>query len=91
MRIVLGAFLSVLILAAGAYAVGYEDIRMVTPPEVMEKIEAGERVVILDVRSRGAYDSSDVRIKGDMRIAPDELAERAWELPMGAEIVTYCT
>ena len=80
--------------ASAAFAAGIGDpstIERITPLELKAKIDRGERIVILDVRSRGAYEGSDRRIRGDKRIAPDEIIERARELPMGVEIITYCT
>lgn len=91
MRLLLSAITAVTLLTGVAWAAGYEDLEMITPMELMAKLDNGEAIVILDVRSRGSYNSSDLRIKGDMRIPPDELVERARELPMGASIVTYCT
>lgn len=91
MRFFLALIFAFSVFAVQAHAVGYEDIVMVSPQGLKAMLDSGRRVVILDVRSRGAYGSSDLRIKGDTRIAPDELVERAWEIPMGSEIVTYCT
>ncbi len=81
-------------LAPVAFADGIGDpgtIERITPLELKAKIDRGERIVIIDARSGGAYDHSDLRIRGDKRIAPDEIIERARELPMGVEIITYCT
>ncbi len=81
-------------LAPVAFADGIGDpstIERITPVELKAKMDRGERIVILDARSRGAYEASGHRIKGDKRIAPDEIIERARELPMGAEIIAYCT
>ncbi len=78
-------------LASYASAVTIYDVQRITPEEVMARMKAGEKIVILDIRAKGAYESMDIRIKGDIRIAPDELESRMFELPMGAEIVTYCT
>ncbi|MFQ5354088.1 MAG: rhodanese-like domain-containing protein [Thermodesulfobacteriota bacterium] len=72
-------------------AVTIQDVVRVTPEEVLADIEAGHKILILDIRSKGAYEAMDMRIKGDKRIAPDELEARMYELPMGTEIVTYCT
>ncbi len=88
------AIVFVLLLTTIAFANGIGDpstVERITPTELKAKMDRGERIVIIDARSRGAYDSSDLRIKGDRRIAPDEIIERARELPMGAEIIAYCT
>jgi len=85
------ALVLVLGLASVASALSIYDVERITPEEVMARMEAGEKIVIVDLRSKGAYEAGDIRIKGDIRIAPDELESRMYELPMGAEIVTYCT
>jgi len=85
------ALLIVLGLASYAGAVPIQDGERISPEEVMSRMEAGEKILILDVRSKGAYEAGDIRIKGDFRIAPDDFEARMYELPMGAEIVTYCT
>jgi rhodanese-related sulfurtransferase len=72
--------------AAQVGGVVYIDAR-----DLKASVESGERIALLDVRSSGAYDHSDIKIKGAIRIAPDELVDRAWELPMGKVIATYCT
>ncbi len=89
-KIVLALFL-VMGLATYAMAVGIEDVQRITPNEVMSRMESGEKILILDIRSKGAYEAGDIRIKGDFRIAPDDLMDRMYELPMGTAIVTYCT
>ena len=59
--------------------------------ELKRKMEAKEDVVVLDVRSKTAYLGSTVRIKGAVRIPPEELEERMKELPKNKLIVAYCT
>ncbi len=83
----------VLILGISTYAsaVTIQDVVRVTPEEVLADMKVGKKVLILDIRSKGAYESMDIRIKGDKRIAPDDLEARMYELPMGTEIITYCT
>lgn len=55
------------------------------------KIEKGEQIVILDVRTGMSYKGSDVKIKGALRIPPEAVEMRYKELPMDKEIITYCT
>ncbi|MFQ5442838.1 MAG: hypothetical protein ACE5EB_08970 [Thermodesulfobacteriota bacterium] len=91
MRKILAAFLFVFLFAGSASALRMEDVVRITPGEVMAEVERGEKVLIVDLRSRGAYRSSPIRIKGDLRIAPDELEGKLYTLPMSGEIITYCT
>ncbi len=86
--------LFVLLLAPLAFADGIGDpstIERITPVQLKARMDSGDRIVIIDARSSGAYNYSDSKIKGDIRIAPDEIIGRARELPMGAEIIIYCT
>jgi membrane protein DedA with SNARE-associated domain len=50
-----------------------------------------ERVLILDVRSHGYYDSNAARIKGSIRIEPNNLSEELKILPKDRDIYVYCT
>jgi membrane protein DedA with SNARE-associated domain len=52
--------------------------------------EAG-RVLIVDVRSHGYYDSGSGRIKGSIRIEPNNLEEEIKHLPKDKDIYLYCT
>lgn len=78
-------------LFAPALAAGPDEVPRITPAELKAKFDAQAGVVILDVRTQGSYAVSKFKIKGAVRIPPNELSARAAELPMGAEIVTYCT
>lgn len=75
---------------AQLHAAGPKDAPSVTAKELKAKFDKGA-VVILDVRASGSYNKSKVKIKGAIRIAPEELGDRFAELPMGREVVTYCT
>ena len=63
----------------------------ISPKELMAKLDGGEKVIVIDMRVGGSYSRSPIRIKGDLRIELPEIAKRAGELPMGWDIVTYCT
>lgn len=80
-----------LALALPALAGFMDTVQRVTVDELKSRLDSGAKIVILDVRSRSSYGSSDVTIKGSVRIPPDELNDRAGELPPGREVVTYCT
>ncbi len=49
------------------------------------------RVLIVDVRSHGYYDSGGARIKGSIRIEPNNLEEEIKNLPKDKDIYLYCT
>ena len=54
------------------------------------KLESGEAVA-LDVVQPSAWDQVDGAVKSAVRIPPDEIGQRFKELPLGLEIITYCT
>ncbi len=85
------AAVALVVFSARAYATDSSRVPRITVDELKAKLDRGESIVILDVRSGGAYRSSKVRIKGAVRMAYNELDERFVELPMGREIITYCT
>lgn len=66
-------------------------VTFIDAAELKVMVDRGDRVALLDARSRGAYDHGDKVIKGAIRIVPDDLVDRAWELPMGKTIATFCT
>ena len=49
------------------------------------------RVMIVDVRSHGYYDSGAARIKNSIRIEPNNLEEEIKNLPKEKDIYLYCT
>jgi membrane protein DedA with SNARE-associated domain len=53
--------------------------------------EDASRVLIVDVRSHGYYDSGGERIKGSIRIEPNNLEEEIKNLPKDKDIYLYCT
>ncbi len=56
--------------------------------ELRRRIEAGDDVVVVDVRPREEYEAG--HIAGAVSIPLDELADRLDELPEDAQIVAYC-
>ncbi|MBP1762908.1 MAG: hypothetical protein H6Q64_2450 [Firmicutes bacterium] len=67
-----------------------DNIPRITILELKDKMDRGEKIVILDVRSGEDYASSKVKIKDAVRIPIDRLKDRYQELPAGLEIITYC-
>jgi len=62
----------------------------ITADEVRRRMASGEPVSVLDVRSPKAYDAAESRIRGDIRVEPDDLPDNPpW--PKGQLTVAYCT
>jgi len=53
--------------------------------------EDASRVLIVDVRSHGYYDSGSARIKNSIRIEPNNLEDEIKNLPKDKDIYLYCT
>lgn len=67
-----------------------DNVPRMTIQELKEKMDRGEQIVILDVRSGEDYGRSKVKIAGAVRIPLDQLKDRSKELPADQEIITYC-
>ena len=53
--------------------------------------EEGNKVLIVDVRSHGYYDANAERIKGSIRLEPNNLSEELKIIPKDKDIYVYCT
>jgi hypothetical protein len=71
----------------------YRVVPRVQVEELARKLASDEKekVLILDVRSHGYYDADAARIKGSIRIEPNNLAEELKALPKDKDIYLYCT
>jgi len=71
----------------------YRVVPRVQVQELAERLlrENPSRVLIVDVRSHGYYDSGAARIKGSIRIEPNNLEEEIKNLPKDKDIYLYCT
>lgn len=67
------------------------QVPKITVHELKKKLDKGEKVIVLDMRVGGDYTKSPIKIKGDVRMPLESVEWRVKELPMGYEIVTYCT
>ena len=61
--------------------------------EVARRLTATDEkpVLVVDVRSHGYYDAESQRIKGSVRIEPNNLSEAIKNLPKDRDIYVYCT
>lgn len=63
----------------------------VTVDEVMTRLDRGEPITFLDTRAPEAWDKSDIKIKGAIRVPPKEVDRYLDRIPRDRSIVTYCT
>lgn len=69
--------------------VSADEVPRITPQELKAALDEGGPVVIVDVRSREAFDEK--HIEGAISVPLAEVEQRLAELPKSAEIVMYCT
>jgi membrane protein DedA with SNARE-associated domain len=71
----------------------YDVVPRVQVPELASRVASEEaaNVLIVDVRSHGYYDVGAERIKGSIRIEPNNLEEEIKNLPKNKDIYLYCT
>jgi membrane protein DedA with SNARE-associated domain len=53
--------------------------------------EGADKLLLVDVRSHGYYDSGAARIKGSIRVEPNNISEELKSLPRDKDIYVYCT
>jgi len=74
----------------------YRVYRIVPRVQVLElakklQSEGSERILLVDVRSHGYYDSGAARIRGSIRLEPNNLSQEVIKLPKNKDIYLYCT
>ena len=98
----LGGWLLVLIIGALAAYIAYKfiarqrflhelRIARITVEELKEKLDAGEELVIVDLRHSLDFEASPETIPGAMHIDAKELQENNGRLPRDREVILYCT
>lgn len=63
----------------------------ISPKELMDKLTAGEEVLIVDLRQPLDVNAFPQMIPGALRMATDELEVRHQEIPRNRDIVLYCS
>jgi rhodanese-related sulfurtransferase len=71
----------------------YRVVPRVQVEELVRRLssEPAAGVMVADVRSHGYYDEDSARIKGSIRIEPNNLEEELKRLPKNKDIYLYCT
>ena len=98
----LGSGLLVLVLGALAAYIGYKflarrrflrelRIARITADELKRKIDAGEELVIVDLRHSMDFEAEPEIIPGAFRMDAKELEEQTDRLPRDREVILYCT
>lgn len=66
-------------------------VARITPEELRQKLEAGEDIVVVDLRHSMEFEADESRIPGSLHLLPEELETRNHEIPRDRDIVLYCT
>lgn len=71
----------------------YRVVPRVQVQELIDKLksEEAEKILVVDVRSHGYYDPDAARIKGSIRIEPNNLEQELQRIPPDKDIYLYCT
>jgi membrane protein DedA with SNARE-associated domain len=71
----------------------YRVVPRVQVEELARKLASADKdkIVLMDVRSHGYYDAGAARIKGSIRLEPNNLPEELKTLPKDRDIYVYCT
>ena len=96
----MGSSLLLLILALFALWIGWKfiqrrrflkrlDVARINAEEVRDRLNEGENLFIVDLRSGLSEDS--VLIPGAIRISPQDLTSRSEEIPRDREIILFCS
>jgi hypothetical protein len=99
-----GHVVAIVVLSALAAYFGYRSwlyrknrVFRVVPRVQVEELarrlasDQGANVQLVDVRSHGYYDSGAMRIKGSIRIEPNNLSEELKNFAKDKDIYVYCT
>jgi membrane protein DedA with SNARE-associated domain len=63
----------------------------ISAPELRERLERGENIVVVDLRSELTYRVEGLKVKGAIHIPPTQFERRYKEIPTGRTVVMYCT
>src|ERR1051326_5902892 len=63
----------------------------ITVDELHKKQEAGESLLVLDLRSHDELEQNPLLIRGALHMAMDEVEVRQQEIPRDRDIILYCS
>jgi rhodanese-related sulfurtransferase len=63
----------------------------ITADELKRRMQAGEDFTVIDVRNPQAWEESDVKARGAIRVPLDSFEQYLPRIPKNKPIVTYCT
>ena len=66
-------------------------IARITPEELLQKMKAGEDLVVVDLRSSLDFEAEGSMVQGAIHMLPSEVEARFQEIPAERDVVLYCT
>ncbi len=71
----------------------YRVVPRIQVEELTRRLESEDKdkILLMDVRSHGYYDAGAARIKGSIRLEPNNLKEELQKIPKDKDIYVYCT
>lgn len=66
-------------------------VNRISPHDVYDILASGDPLTIIDLRNPAEVERSGIKISGATVISPNELRERASEIPPGRDVILYCT
>jgi rhodanese-related sulfurtransferase len=63
----------------------------VTTDEIADRLDRGEDITIIDSRAPDAWEKSDIKAGGAIRIPPDDAEKHIADVRRDMFAVTYCT
>jgi membrane protein DedA with SNARE-associated domain len=98
----LGSWLLAVVIGGLAAYIGWKFIKRrmfirklriarISPAELKRKMDAGEEIVVVDLRQSLDFDTQPTMIPGALMMRPDEIEEHHDAIPRDRDIVLYCT
>lgn len=67
------------------------SVARITPEELKEKLDAGEEVMIVDLRHSHDFATEPSTIPQALRMSLEDMDQRYREVPLDRDVVLYCT
>ncbi|MDB5057200.1 MAG: hypothetical protein JWO59_672 [Chloroflexi bacterium] len=77
--------------SSGLFSGEATELQRISPDELAVRLASPKPPVVLDVRTRGEFDSGDGQIPGSVRVLPDQIAAWANKADRTRPVVAYCT
>ena len=98
----LGTWLVVVLVGGFAAYIGWKYVQRrrflgelriarISPEELKQKLEAGEDIVVVDLRHALEFEADNATVPGALHLLPEELDRRHQEIPRDRDVVLYCT